>query len=271
MRRPLSSFHPALYTLRVRQKSLARHLRDWPQRQGFARARADDTLPHIVKRHQSLLRRKLGASDPQLQINKVVNLALAQKHIDGIVIRPDQTFSFWRLVGDANAAKGYLPGMRLSQGEVKVGVGGGLCQFANLLLWLAWHSPLEVCERHHHSFDPFPDQGRVLPFGSGASLFYPYLDLRFHNPTDAAFQFRVWLDETHLRGQLAADEEWPHTFHVFEREHRFVRQGEANYRSNEIWRRVTDRATGDTVREEQLVKNFARVLYELGREVEVGS
>ena len=36
--------------------------------------------------------------------------------------------------------KGYLTGMRLSRGEVKVGV-GGLCQFGNLLLWMAWHSP----------------------------------------------------------------------------------------------------------------------------------
>ena len=263
MRRTLSSLHPALYALRVRQKAAARHLRDWPQRHTFARERNCETLPHVQKRHQSLLNRKMGESDPQLQLNKIVNLGLAREHLDGVLIAPGQTFSFWRLVGDANAARGYLPGMRLSRGEVQVGVGGGLCQMGNLLLWMAWHSPLQVCERHHHSFDPFPDQGRVLPFGSGCSLFHPYLDLRFYNPTQTTFQFRIWLDQTHLHGLLAASELWPESFHLFEREHAFVRQNEKNYRRNQIWRRVTDRATGNALREEPLVSNFAEVKYRM--------
>ena len=50
-------------------------------------------------------------------------------------------------------------------GEVKTSIGGGICQLANLLYWMALHTPLEVIERHHHSFDPFPDSGRTLPFG----------------------------------------------------------------------------------------------------------
>ena len=263
MRRTLSSYHPALYNLRVWQRALSRHARDWRQRRGFARQMQSESLPHVLHRHQSLLNRKMGDSDPQLQLNKIVNLALARQHIDGVLIAPGETFSFWRLVGQASSEKGYLPGMRLSRGEVQVGVGGGLCQFGNLLLWMAWHSPLVVGERHHHSFDPFPDAGRVLPFGSGCSLFHPFLDLRLHNPTQATFQFRVWLDETHLRGQLCADQLWPQTYHVFEREHQFVRQNEKNYRSNQIWRSMTDRITGNTVAEELLVKNFAEVKYRM--------
>ena len=265
MRRTLSSYHPALYHLRVWQRALARHARDWPQRQTFAReVQSEETLPHVLKRHQSLLNRKMGDSDPQLQLNKIVNLGLAREHIDGILIRPGETFSFWRLVGEATAAKGYLPGMRLSRGEVQSGRGRwivSIWQFA--VLWMAWHSPLIVGERHHHSFDPFPDAGRVLPFGSGCSLFYPFLDLRLHNPTKVTFQFRIWLDETHFRGMLCADELWPQTYHVFEREHAFVRENERNYRRNEIWRRLTDRVTGNTINEELLVKNFAQVKYQI--------
>ena len=81
--------------------------------------------------------------------------------------------------------------MQLSQGKVTVGVGGGLCPLANLIHWMGLHSPLQLTERHHHSFDPFPDEGRVLPFGSGASLFYNYVDLRFRNPTDQTLQLMV--------------------------------------------------------------------------------
>ncbi len=91
MRRTISSYHPALYTLRVWQKQQARHLRDWPQRHSFAREVQTETLPHVLKRHQSLLNRKMGDSDPQLQLNKIVNLRLALKYIDGILIRPGET------------------------------------------------------------------------------------------------------------------------------------------------------------------------------------
>ena len=258
MRRTISSLHPALYSLRVWQKQQARHLRDWPGRNGFARERQSENLPHNVKRHQSLLNRKMGDSDPQLQLNKIVNLNLARECIDGILIKPGETFSFWRLVGDANEAKGYLPGMRLSRGEVKVGVGGGLCQFGNLLLWMAWHSPLVVSERHHHSFDPFPDQGRVLPFGRGCSLFFPLSRFALAQPNERNISISHLARRHAFRGLLTSSELWPHTYHVHERGHAWVREDEKNYRSNEIWRRLTERVTGNTVGEELLVKNFAR-------------
>lgn len=269
MRRPISEFHPALYALRVWQRAQCHHLRDFSRRGSFARERQSETLPFVVKRHQSLLRRRLGDSDPRWQENKVVNLEIARRTFDGILIRPGQTFSFWRCVGEASAAKGYLEGIRLSRGEVKVGVGGGLCQLGNLLYWMTLHTPLTVTQRHHHSFDPFPDEGRVLPFGSGASLFYPFLDLRFHNPTRDTWQFRVWLSDTHLKGLVACSAEPPESYHVFEREHRFVRRGAQTYRQNEIWRRVCDRATGQTRREERLVANFAQVKYVLPASIAV--
>ncbi|WP_105482870.1 VanW family protein [Abditibacterium utsteinense] len=263
MRRPISSLHPALYTLRVWQKTRARTLRDFAARADFAREIEGEALPFVLKRHQSLLRRKLGNSNPILQENKVTNLEIARQTFDGILIRPGQTFSFWKCVGDANAQKGYLEGLKLSQGEVKTGVGGGLCQLGNLLLWMAWHTPLKVVERHHHSFDPFPDSGRTVPFGSGASLFYPYLDLRFHNPTSSTFQLKVWLEAQHLKGLIACDSEPDESFHLVEKNHGFVRQDDANYRQNEIWRRAIDRRSGNLKREELLVSNFALVKYEL--------
>lgn len=262
-----SDLHPALYALRVRQRALSRQMRDWPHRSNFAAQQVDQTLPFVVYRHQSLLRRKLGESDPILQENKVVNLGLARQPIDGILIHPGQTFSFWRRVGEANARKGYLPGMRLSRGEVKVGVGGGLCQLGNLIYWMALHSPLEVTERHHHSFDPFPDEGRVLPFGSGASLFFPFLDLRLHNPTAHTFQLRIWLTETHLKGLLACSTTLEHSRRIEEREHMFLRRGDDIFRRNELWRRVIDRATGQTVLTEPIMRNLALVKYPLPADI----
>ncbi len=263
MRRRLSHLHPVIYHTRIWQKRFARSLADAASGVRFASELADDDLEFTCKRHQSLLRRKLGDSDPVLQENKITNLNIACPTIDGVLIWPGETFSFWRLVGEATAEKGYVEGMQLSRGEVVRGVGGGLCQLANLLYWMALHTPLEVRERHHHSFDPFPDENRVLPFGSGAGVFYNYIDLRFYNPTDITFQVRVRLTDEHLKGSIRSSRETPFAYHIIERNHRFSREGQRTFRENEIWREVIDRRTGDRVKEEMLVRNHAEVKYEL--------
>ena len=56
-----------------------------------------------ICRHSSLVRRTLGDVDPVLQENKAENLRLALPHVSGILIRPGETFSFWKLVGNCTA------------------------------------------------------------------------------------------------------------------------------------------------------------------------
>ncbi|WP_318614596.1 VanW family protein [Sporosarcina sp. YIM B06819] len=209
----------------------------------------------------------MGDSDPQLQENKIVNLSIAASEIDGIIIRPSEVFSYWELVGKTTKEKGYIEGMQLSRGEVKTGVGGGICQLANLLYWMALHTPLTIIERHHHSFDPFPDEGRVLPFGSGASVFYNYVDLRFLNTTKQAFQIRVWLTDHHLKGAIYTNKEVHYSYHVKERKHKFSKKNSKNYRQNEIWRKTVDKRTGNYMNEELLIKNFAEVKYDVKPEL----
>ena len=131
---------------------------------------------------------------------------------------------------------------------------------------MALHTPLEVSERHHHSFDPFPDDHRTLPFGSGAGVFYNYVDLRLHNPTRQNFRLKIWLTERHLKGAIQTDQPWPLAYSVFEREHRFEKVGGLYYRSNEIWRRVRRKSTGEQLHQERLMSNRAEIKYRLSPE-----
>ena len=117
--------------------------------------------------------------------------------------------------------------------------------------------------RSQHSFDPFPDENRTLPFGSGCGVFYNYIDLRFYNPTNITFQFRIRLTDEHLKGAVFSDSLTPHSYHIVERNHRFIERNGKTYRENEIWREVIDRRTGVRLREEMLVSNHAEVKYEL--------
>jgi len=125
--------------------------------------------------------------------------------------------------------------------------------------WMFLHSPLTVVERSEHSFDPFPDNGRVLPWGVGSSIVYNYVDLVVRNDTDLTFQLLVGVGERYLDGELRATHEPPHTYRVSAREEQFLRYGEDYYRRNEIWRTVVDRRTGNRVGEELVKRNCALV------------
>lgn len=227
----------------------------------FASDRQSDRLAFECIRHQSALLRKLKEVDMQLQYNKITNLDLACKQINGIVIRPGETFSFWKLVGKPTKKKGYLTGMTLHNGKVEEGIGGGLCQLGNLIYWMLLHTPLTVTKRWRHSYDVFPDSNRTLPFGSGATLAYNYIDLQFRNNTSQAFQINLWFEKMNLCGSIHSDFELKHDFEVYEKNHRFELQWWGGYtRHNEIWRTII--AKNDQRAEEELItENHAVMMY----------
>jgi vancomycin resistance protein VanW len=228
----------------------------------YANNQTTEKLAFRVKKHQSVLLKKLGDSDMQLQVNKVTNLQIAVKQLDGILIQPGETFSFCKRVGLPTKRKGYLPGMELSFGEARAGIGGGICQISNLIHWLVIHSPLTITERHHHSFDPFPDDGRVLPFGSGATVFYNYRDYQFTNHTNHTFQINIWFTDKCLEGELRMDAELDYGYHVIEKDHQFLKIDGVFYRKNEIWRdKILKFKGGQVIETELITKNFARVTY----------
>lgn len=255
--------YPVVRALAIERHRLRRILRWHFGKAKFARTKTSVDLPHKVFDHKSLLLRKLGNADMRLQYNKVTNLRLAAATMNNTLILPGETFSLWKLVGRPTAKRGFLTGMLLSNGKVIEGVGGGLCQIANLLYWTALHSPLTVTERYRHSYDVFPDSGRVLPFGSGATIFYNYVDLQFRNDTQVAFQLKVWVEGDFLRGELRASHEQAESYSVIERDHRFLHDKltDTYYRENVLFQRVTDKRTGNLVTENRICANHSELKY----------
>ena len=109
------------------------------ERSSFARERCEAILPYSAASHKTPLMRRLRDVDMWMQENKVTNLRLASVRVNGIVLHPGQTFSYWYLIGRPTARKGYLPGMLLRNGRAVAGVGGGLCQLSNLIFWMTLH------------------------------------------------------------------------------------------------------------------------------------
>jgi len=254
---------PLTYRISTHKMRLIRHSKNFLGRTRFASKRGAP-LPVIVYKHKSLIRRKLGQVDMALQEGKASNLALAAPKVNGILIHPGETFSFWHLVGVCTARKGYQAGLLIAKGQPDSGIGGGMCQFTNLIHWLVLHSPLVISEHHHHDgVDMFPDYGRVVPFGLGTSIVYNYLDYRFTNPTKSTFQLATRVTGTHLVGELRASEQQLHSYSVKEDESRFVQVDGDFYRQNVVSRRTICKSTGNTIHTEIVKKSHARVMYDL--------
>jgi vancomycin resistance protein VanW len=196
-----------------------------------------------------------------LQYNKITNLRLAIAKLDGLMVQPGETFSYWRSIGKPTKRKGYLEGMVLHYGGFHSGVGGGLCQLSNLIYWMTLHTPLTVTERHRHSYDVFPDEQRTQPFGSGATCSYNYLDLQVKNNMNQAYQLKIWLDDSHLFGEWRCEEQPLYEYEVYESDHRISLEPWGGYiRSNKISRKVFTR-TGDHVGDEAITDNYALMMY----------
>ena len=224
----------------------------------------NDFFDCVVARHQSVLRRRLGDSDPKLQEKKIVNLKQATQKINGIVIEPNHVFSFWKIIGKPKYKNGYVDGMLLSNGKVTKGVGGGLCQLSNFLYWIFLHAPVKTIERYHHSIDVFPDSGRTLPFGSGATILYNFVDLKVKNISAYPLQLKIWLTDNHLKGQILSPKQLSEKIHIVEKNHFFIKRQKKYFRYNEIYKET--KVKGKVEKIEKVTTNFAPVMYKVTKE-----
>lgn len=261
-RKLFCEYNKLFYQISVVKENLRREFKNVTSGLVFAKEFNPALLPHVAKGHRSVLLRSLLGVDEKYQRNKVHNLKLAAKNIDGLIIRPGQTFSFWKRIGKPTRGKGYLDGLVLAGGKVGHDVGGGICQLANMLYWLVLHSPLQVTELHHHSDSIFPDDRRRVPFGTGTSVFYKNVDLQFCNTTDKDVQLHLFFDDEYINGELRTREPFEYLYKLEEEGHHYAYEGDKLYRNSEVWRLVYDRKTQQQVAKELLLRNHSEVLYD---------
>lgn len=261
-RKLFCEMNPLFYKISVVKEVAKRDLSDALSKETIAKQHSDKKLDCVVKEHSSVLVRRLHGVDITLQENKVTNIKLACDKINGILIHPGETFSFWRTVGKTTKRKGYKEGLVISSLKVSKGTGGGLCQMANMIHWLVLNSPLEVTELHHHSDALFPDERRRVPFGTGTSVSYNNVDYRFKNTTDRDVQILVWIEDGELRGELRTTSPFPNRYELVEENHHFKKEGDDYYRISQVYRNVIDAKTGEIKAKELILDNHSKVMYD---------
>ena len=227
----------------------------------WAKERRTERLPCIHFSHATPLLRKLRGEDMVLQQNKVTNLKLAASRLDGIILHPGETFSYWRLIGKPTRRKGYQEGMVLFLGHIGSDVGGGLCQLSNLIFWMTLHTSLTIVERYRHSHDVFPDSTRTQPFGSGATCAYPHRDLMIRNDTDQDFQLCLRVGETHLEGAWRAVTAPVCRYEIVERDTRIDQASWGGYIRHNVLFRLIYNLSDQLLEEQFLFTNDAIMMY----------
>lgn len=198
----------------------------------------------------------------ELQKNKAKNLSLASPKINGIIIKPGETFSFWKLVKRCRENDGYKEGLTISSGKPSSGI-GGMCQLSNLIHWMILHTDIEIREHHHHDqIDLFPDFKRVIPFGIGTSIMYNYLDYRFKNTTNITYQLIIYVTDEYLCEELRTDKRQNYKYHIVAEDVYFSKEKDGIYRNGKVYREKNDCQTGKCIKKELIRVNHAKVCYD---------
>lgn len=255
---------PAAYAISLHKQILTRKLRDLTSGERFALTRQEEPLPAVVHAHSCGIIKRGPGIDPALQLGKARNIELACARIDGLVVRPGETFSFWRLVGKTSSRNGFQPGRVLRGGKLVSGTGGGLCNLANTLHLLVMHSPMTITELHHHTDALAPDPGGVrVPYSAGTSVSYNYLDLRFRNDTDRPVQLIARRQGDSLRAELRSTAPFPTAYRIVEEGHHFRRETNGLfYRISKIYRETLDADTGAILARDLKWDNHSRVMFD---------
>jgi len=228
----------------------------------FSQEKRNKRLKYLISQHRTPLLRRLKDVDMYLQYNKINNLIIAVSRLNGLIIKSGEYFSFWFLIGRTTYAKGYRDGLVLKNGKVIPEVGGGLCQLSNLIYWMTLHSPLKIIERWRHGYDVFPDADREQPFGSGATVAYPNIDLQIFNPTSQNFQLLIRVGRKYLIGEWRSDSDDKYTYKIIESEHKFVNNYNTGYtRHNKLYKNTYYKESGNYFKQEFITENNAIMMY----------
>ncbi len=257
---------PTTYAISEEKEILKRKLKDFlAVRKGkvhFTKDRKKESLPVVISEHDCGLIKKGPGIEPELQENKAVNIRLASECLDGLIIHPGETFSFWRTIGRTTKRKGYKDGRVIIANHLQPGVGGGLCNLGNTVHLLALHSPLTITENHTHSDALAPDEGPRVPYSTGTSVAYNYIDLRFRNDTEQDFQIRAWTENGRSYAELRSTAEFPWEYELVEEGHKFQKEGDKYFRVGKIYRVTKEKATGKVLKKQLIRDNHSEVMFD---------
>jgi len=123
------------------------------------------------------------------QTARTENVKIATKALDMAIIKPGDTLSFNKIVGERTVEGGYKDAYIIVNGEFVPGLAGGICQVSSTLYNTGLLANLAVTQRTNHDLAI-----KYVPLGQDATVAYPDLDLKFNNNTGGYLLLRTRSD-----------------------------------------------------------------------------
>lgn len=114
---------------------------------------------------------------------RLQNIENAASFYNGVIIAPDETFSFNALVGDISEENGFVEGAIIFGGRTVKGIGGGVCQVSTTVYRAAFFGGYPIVERYSHGYRVGYYELDGLGPGFDAAIFTPTADFKFLNDT----------------------------------------------------------------------------------------
>lgn len=223
----------------------------------------------LLHRAKSSLYNKDTGFPMIFQENKVWNLRLAAAALDGLVIGPGETFSFWKSIRHADRDTPYKEGLVVVDGDLTTAPGGGLCQMSNLLFLLFLHSPLTIVERHPHQVKAFPDPEEGGLIGVDATVVEGWLDVKVKNDGYNTFRLEIALSDEDLVGKLFYDGEEDIYYRITNEDVVYIKEGGMIFQEADVIRHWERRGRRDAITSQKLYQSRCRIGYPLEEGVKI--
>jgi vancomycin resistance protein YoaR len=126
--------------------------------------------------------------------NRIHNIHNATGKFEGIVIPPNETFSFIKNLGAVDASTGYKEELVIKNHKTIPEFGGGVCQVSTTMFRTAINAGLKITERRNHAYPV----SYYSPQGTDATVYIPKPDLQFINDTPGYILIQPYFNGTIL-------------------------------------------------------------------------
>ncbi len=126
--------------------------------------------------------------------NRIHNIKRALQQFQGIIVRPNEEFSFVSHLGEVDGEHGYLPELVIKYNKTEPEFGGGICQVSSTVFRAAVNAGFKITARKNHAYPV----RYYKPYGMDATIYIPNPDLRFINNSGNAILILSSVEGTKL-------------------------------------------------------------------------
>lgn len=136
---------------------------------------------------------------PGSSADRNTNIRIGASRYNGVLLKPGQQFSFEDYLGPIGPEQGYKQSKVILEGRLENEYGGGLCQVSSTAFRAALLAGLPITERYNHAFAVSYYTAPYNVPGVDATIYYPGVDFKFRNDTDAHILIQTEMVGTTLK------------------------------------------------------------------------